>query len=79
MNLEALSRIERKTYDFIKDAGEIQPKNMPDSRMLGAIASLKNKGLVEIIKEYTSIFRRKKKKFVKIVNLKILMISRLGD
>ncbi len=70
MNLEALSRIERKTYDFIKDAGEIQPKNMPDSRMLGAIASLKNKGLVEIIKEYTSIFRRKKKKFVKIVNIK---------
>ena len=65
MNLKDLTKIEKKTYEFIKEAGEIQPKNMPDSRMVGAIANLKNQGLVEIYKKYTSIFRRKKKKFVK--------------
>lgn len=61
-----LTEIERKTYRFIEEAGEIQPKNLPESRMLGAIASLKNKGLVEIYKKYTSIYQHKKKKFVKI-------------
>ena len=65
MKLGDLSEIERKTYEFIKEAGEIQPKSMPDSRMVGAIATLKNKGLVEICKKYTSIYRWKKKKFVK--------------
>jgi len=65
LNLKDLTKIEKKTYEFIKEAGEIQPKNMPDSRMVGAIANLKNQGLVEIYKKYTSIFRRKKKKFVK--------------
>jgi hypothetical protein len=65
LNLRELTKIERKTYEFIKEAGEIQPKNMPDSRMVGAITNLKNKGLVEISKKYTSTFRRKKKKFVK--------------
>jgi len=65
LNLRELTEIERKTYEFIKEAGEIQPKNMPDSRMVGAITNLKNKELVEISKKYTSIFRRKKKKFVK--------------
>jgi len=65
LNLKDLTEIERKTYEFIKEAGEIQTKNMPDSRMVGAIANLKNKGLVEIYKKYTSIYRRRKKKFVK--------------
>ena len=65
LKLKDLTEIERKTYEFIKEVGEIQPKNMPDSRMVGAIANLKNKGLVKIYKKYTSIFRRKKKKFVK--------------
>ncbi|MDH5437340.1 MAG: hypothetical protein OEX76_00385 [Candidatus Bathyarchaeota archaeon] len=59
-----LTELEKKTYEFIKAAGEIQPKNMPDNRMMGAIANLENKGLVEIYK-YTSIYRRKKKKFVR--------------
>ena len=67
LNLKHLTEIERKTYEFIKEAGEIQTKNMPDSRMVGAITNLKNKGLVEISKKYTSIFRRKKKKFVKAI------------
>lgn len=65
LKLGDLSEIERKTYEFIKEAGEIQPKSMPDIRMVGAIATLKSKGLVEIYKKYTSINRRKKKKFVK--------------
>ena len=65
MNLKDLTELERKTYEFIKEAGEIQSKNMPDRRMVGAITNLKNKGLVEIYKKYTSIFRRKKKTFVK--------------
>jgi hypothetical protein len=65
-SLKKLSEIEKETYDFIKDAGEILTKNLPDRRMLGVIPSLKNKGLVEVYKKYTSNFRRKKKKFVKI-------------
>ena len=60
-----LTEIERKAYEFIKEAGEIQTNNMPDRRMMGAIPNLKNKGLVEIYKKYTSIYRRKKRKFVK--------------
>ncbi len=65
MALEDLSELERKTYEIIKEAGEIQPKNLPD-RMVGAVPNLKNKGLVEIYKKHTSLFRRKKKKFVKV-------------
>lgn len=61
-----LSGIERKTYEFIKEVGEIQTKSLPDKRMVGAIATLKNKGLVEVYKRYTSTYRRKKKKFVRI-------------
>ncbi len=65
MALEDLSELERKTYEIIKEAGEIQPKNLPD-RMVGAVPNLKNKGLVEIYNKHTSLFRRKKKKFVKV-------------
>jgi hypothetical protein len=54
--IQHASEIERKTYEFIKEVGEIQPKNMPDRRMVGAIANLKNKGLVEIYKKYTSFY-----------------------
>jgi hypothetical protein len=66
LNLENLSKIEKKTYDFIREAGDIQTRNLPDKRMVGAVASLKNKGVVEIYKRYTSTYRRKKKKFVKV-------------
>jgi hypothetical protein len=66
MNEKNLSKIERETYEFIKDAGEIMTRNLPDRRMPGVIPSLKNKGMVEVYKKYTSNFRRKKKKFVKI-------------
>jgi hypothetical protein len=66
LNLENLSKIEKKTYDFIREAGDIQTRNLPDKRMVGAVASLKNKGVVEIYKRYSSTYRRKKKKFVKV-------------
>ena len=59
INLKNLSEIEKETYDFIKDVGEILTKNLPNRRMPGVIPSLKNKGLVEVYKKYTSSFRRK--------------------
>jgi hypothetical protein len=61
-----LSEIEQKTYDFIKNAGEIQTTNIHDKNMCGAVASLKNMGLVEVFKKYTSYYRRSKKKFVNV-------------
>ena len=66
MKLKDLTEIEKKTYEFIKKVGEIQPKNMPDRRMVGAVINLKNKGLVEIYKRHTGRYCRKKKKFVKV-------------
>ncbi|MGC9321925.1 MAG: hypothetical protein ACP5FY_06775 [Kosmotogaceae bacterium] len=66
MALEDLSELERKTYDIIKEAGEIQPKNLPDPRMMGAVSNLKAKGLVVVFKRYTSWSRKRKKKFVKV-------------
>lgn len=65
MGLEDLTELERKTYDLIKGAGEIQPKNLPDPRMMGAVVNLKTKGLVEVIKKYTTWSRKRKKKFVR--------------
>jgi hypothetical protein len=64
--MRELSRIEKKTYNFIKDAGEIQTSNIRDKHMCGAVASLKNMGLVGVFKKYTSYYRKRKKKFVKI-------------
>lgn len=69
MNLRKLSAMEKKTYNYIKDAGEIQTTNLP-KQMWGAIPNLKNVGLVEVIKKYTSYFKSRKKKFVKIKNEK---------
>ena len=63
--MKELSGIEKKTYDFIKGAGEIQTTNLP-KRMWGAIPNLKNMGLIEVFKKYTSYFKSRKKKFVKI-------------
>jgi hypothetical protein len=66
LKMEKLTRIEKGTLDFLKEVGEIQTSNIRDKRMVGAIATLKNKGLVEIYRRYTSRFRRKKKKFVRV-------------
>ena len=66
MSMRELTEIEKKTYDFIKQAGEIQTTNMPNKRMQGALSNLKNLGLVEFFKKYTSYYRSSKKKFVRI-------------
>ncbi len=66
--MRELSQIERKTYNFIKEAGEIQTINIRDKHMSGAVASLKNMGLVEVFKKCTSYYRKRKKKFVKITS-----------
>jgi len=52
MALEDLSEIERKTYEIIEETGEIQPKNLPEPRMIGAVSNLRAKGLVIIFKKY---------------------------
>jgi hypothetical protein len=66
-NTRELSEIEKKTYNFIKDAGEIQTSNIHDKHICGAAASLKNMGLVEVFKKYTS-YRKRKKKFIRITS-----------
>jgi hypothetical protein len=67
--MRELSEIEEKTYNFIKAAGEVQTTNIHDKHMCGAVARLKNMGLVEVFKEFTSYYRKRKKKFVKIRKL----------
>ena len=67
MNVQNLGEMEQKTYSFIKNVGEIQTTNLP-KQMWGAIPNLKNMGLVEVFKKYTSYFKSRKKKFVKIKN-----------
>lgn len=66
MALEDLSELEKETYDIIKEAGEIQPKNLPEPRMIGAVSNLKAKGLVIVFKRYTSWAHKRKKKFVRV-------------
>ena len=66
--MRKLSDIEKKTYEFIKEAGEIQTTNIPNGRMWGTIPNLVNLGLVEVFKKYTSFFRSRKKKFVRITD-----------
>jgi len=64
--MRELTEMEQKTYNFIKEVGEIQTTNLPDKQMWGTIPNLKNLGLVEVFKKYTSLFRSRKKKFVRI-------------
>jgi hypothetical protein len=64
--MRELSEIEKKTFDYIKEVGEIQTTNLPDRRMWGAIPNLENLGSIEVFKKYTSYYRSRKKKFVKI-------------
>lgn len=66
--MRELTEIEQKTYNYIKAVGEIQTSNLPNKRMSGAIPNLKNMGLVEVFRKYTSFFKTKKKKYVRIKN-----------
>ena len=64
--MKELSELQSQTYNYIKEVGEIQTTNLPDKTMLGAIPNLVELGLVEVFKKYTSYYRIRKKKFVKI-------------
>ena len=66
LKMEELTKIEKKTFNFIKKVGEIQTNSISDKHMVGAISKLKNMGLVEVFKKQTSYYRKNKKKFVKI-------------
>lgn len=67
---EGLTEFEREVYNFIKERGEILTSNIPP-RMMGAVPTLKNKGLVEVYKRRTSPWGSKKRKFVKAKATKI--------
>lgn len=64
--MRELTETEKETYNFIKEVGEIQTTNLPNRRMWGAIPNLRNMELIEVFKKYTSYFRSRKKKFVRI-------------
>jgi hypothetical protein len=60
-NEKNLSKIERETYEFIKDAEEIVTRNLPDRRMFGVIPSLKTKDWLRSIKNTPAIFDERKR------------------
>ncbi|RJS85054.1 hypothetical protein CW702_01605 [Candidatus Bathyarchaeota archaeon] len=60
-----LSKIEKEAYIYIKKLGEVMTMNLP-YRLRGAIPNLKNKGLVEVYKKYTSPWSSRKIKFVRV-------------
>ena len=65
--MKELSEIQKRTYNYIKEAGEIQTTNLPDKRMWGVIPNLTEMGLVEVFKKYTNrYFKSRKQKFVRI-------------
>ena len=61
-----ITEFEKKTYDYIKEQGELQISNIP-KRMWGAIPNLKTAGLVETCKKPTAPWASKKHTFVKVV------------
>ena len=61
-----ITEFEKKTYDYIKEQGELQVSNVP-KMMWGAIPNLKNAGLVETYKKPTVPWASKKHTFVKIL------------
>ena len=70
-----ITDFEQKTYDYIKEKGEIQISNIP-KMMWGAIPNLKNAGLLETYKKATTPWASKKHTFVKILespNLKTVI------
>jgi hypothetical protein len=61
-----ITEFEKKTYDYIKEQGELQVSNIP-KMMWGAIPNLKTAGLVETYKKPTTPWAPKKHTFVKII------------
>ena len=60
-----LTALEKEAYELIERSGELMTINVP-SAMRGAIPGLVNKGLVEVVKRFTSPRKRRKRKFLKI-------------
>ena len=61
--MSKITEFEKKVYDFIKVAGELQVSNIP-KMMWGAIPNLKNAGLVKTYKKPTAPWASKKHTFV---------------
>lgn len=59
-----ITEFEKKTYDYIKEQGELKVSNIP-KLMWGAIPNLKTAGLVETYKKTTNPWATKKHTFVK--------------
>lgn len=60
-----LTRFEKEVYEFVKKRGEIKTSDIPP-KMGGAIPNLIRKGLIEVYKKETSLWRSKKSKFVRV-------------
>ncbi len=60
-----LTALEKEAYELIKRSGELMTINVP-SAMRGAIPGLVNKGLVEVVKRFTSPRKRRKRKFLRV-------------
>ncbi len=63
---EDLCAPERKTYEIIEEAGEIQHINLRDPGIIGAVGNLKARGLATVFKKHTSRFCKRKKRFVEV-------------
>ena len=61
-----ITEFEKKTYDYIKEQGEVLVSNIP-KRMWGAIPNLKNAGLVKTYKKPTTQWASKKQTFVQVL------------
>ena len=54
-----ITEFEKKTYDYIKEQGEVKVSNIP-KMMWGAIPNLKNAGLVETYRKPTTPWASKR-------------------
>ncbi len=66
-----ITEFEKKTYDYIKEQGEVPVSNIP-KMMWGAISNLKKAGLVKTYKKPTTPWSSKKHTFIKIIEEKNL-------
>ncbi|GEM_PF-4017880 len=64
--MRELSEIEEKTYNFIKDADEVQTTNLPNERMWGTVPNLENMGLVEVSESTPATSEAEKRSLLKL-------------
>ena len=58
--MRQMTDLEKRTYNFIKDAGEVQTTNLTDKRMWGAIPNLKNMSWLKCSRSIPTILDVKK-------------------